>query len=343
MSDHPPFLPRWRALAGLCLWLLCLWGSFWVEPAAAEAISRTEYAEVELVTERAQPAAGQAFTVALAIRPKSGWHSYWENPGGAGQPVSVEWQLPAGAEASALRYPAPKIFKLSGIVNHVVDAPALLLSDIQLPATMRAGEAFTIAVQTEFLVCDDKLCVPQSAQLTRAMTVGDGQIDPANAALFAQARAALPLAPQWPAQFTQKGTELRIALSSVPYQDLSDAHVFTISPDRMDPDTSQRFAWVDGSLHLALRAPDTAPQDPLAFVLRLQAASGGPAQSFALVAEPGTVPPLPVTPAADSKSLRSFVIATALAIVGGLLLNLMPCVFPIFGAESPAFGAGRSG
>jgi DsbC/DsbD-like thiol-disulfide interchange protein len=97
------------------------------------------------------------------------------------------WQLSQGAQASALRYPAPKILKVAGIVNHVVDAPAYLLSDISLPKTLASGDAIPLAVRVQFLVCDDKLCVPQSVQLALNLRAGNGKPDPARMADFARA------------------------------------------------------------------------------------------------------------------------------------------------------------
>lgn len=334
---HSSPAPRVRRLfVCLCLALSLCFGA--PEAAQAQASSRasyaSEYAEVELLSESAQPAPGQTWTMAFVIRPKAGWHSYWENPGGAGQPVQLLWQLPEGAKASPLRYPAPKTLKVSGIVNHVVDAPAILLTDIQLPPGLKPGTSFVISVRAQYLVCDDKLCVPQSAALARTLTVGQGQADPALTDIFAQARAALPIAPMWPVRYTQSGEEIRMAISAIPYQDIRSVHVFAVDPERLDPDAPQRFAWVQGELHVAMRAQSPRPRDPFPLVLRLEAAAGGPAQSFALEAAPGPVPPLPAETQLERKNGQLFLTSVLLAIVGGLLLNLMPCVFPILGLKA---------
>src|SRR5690349_7900750 len=101
-------------------------------PAGAQPLAAgRNHIAAELVAESATPAPGQSVTIAFSFTPEPGWHGYWLNPGDAGQPARVQWQLPQGAQASELRYPVPEKLVIQGLMNHVFNGPHAFLATLR--------------------------------------------------------------------------------------------------------------------------------------------------------------------------------------------------------------------
>jgi DsbC/DsbD-like thiol-disulfide interchange protein len=136
------------------------------------------------------PAApGGTVTLAFLMTPQPSWHGYWQNPGDAGLGMTTEWTLPKGASAGALQYPVPGTLLISGLMNHVYKTEYAVLLPLTLPADARPGTRLPIRVKLGWLACTDEVCVPEEAELSAEITVGQpGSPD----ARFDQWRMALP-------------------------------------------------------------------------------------------------------------------------------------------------------
>ena len=106
------------------------------------------------------------------MRPKPGWHGYWLNPGDAGLPMSVEWQLPPGVAAGPLRYPVPGKLTIAGLMNYVYERDYAVLVRLTIPAG--ASGAIPIRAAARWLACTDKICVPEAGTIALDLPVGAG-------------------------------------------------------------------------------------------------------------------------------------------------------------------------
>ena len=301
-------------------------------PALAASSAQLENTRVELVSEVGAPAPGQRFTIGLVMKPKPGWHTYWENPGDSGMPTRAHWRLPKGVTVSGFRYPVPETYIVAGLMNHVYGEENMLLADVTVP--QGASGDLPLKARIDWLVCDDKICIPEGADLALTLPVGDGVADPAQKARFDAARSALPRQLAEPASFRTEGGRIRL---SVPFADtgsVTAAHFFASGDD------SFLFA-----------APQVVSRTPTALIIEGEAVPGsrpsavpgllrierdGEVMGLTLTAQPGEVPvgqPL-AGAAAKSGGMAAFWPALGLAILGGLILNLMPCVFPILSLKA---------
>ena len=99
-----------------------------------------------LETETINPAPGDIVTVAIVMDPKPGWHDYWVNPGDAGTPLELQWQLPAGASAGPVRAPVPETLIVSGFMNHIYKAKHAFLVDLKIPQNGVVGQKLDIKI-----------------------------------------------------------------------------------------------------------------------------------------------------------------------------------------------------
>ncbi|WP_448585030.1 protein-disulfide reductase DsbD family protein [Thermaurantiacus sp.] len=308
-----------------------------VSPAAAAPVAEQPHTRVELLVETREPAPGRPFTIGIALTPKPGWHTYWKNPGDSGIETRARWQAPPGTRVSPLRYPVPKPFLVAGIMNHVFEGEAVLLADVTLPKDVRGP--FSLGARLDWLVCDDKLCVPEAATLDIPLRTGSGAADPAAAARLAAARAALPVRSAEPARFAHEGERLRLALP-VAADGVRAAHFFPDVYGALDHAAPQRLGQTEGRLVLETRPASNAAPAAFSGVLRLELADGR-ILGVELAAREGPVPP--ARPLDEARRVPAFLPAFGLALLGGLLLNLMPCVFPILSLKAMSLARAGAG
>jgi thiol:disulfide interchange protein/DsbC/DsbD-like thiol-disulfide interchange protein len=282
----------------------------------------------ELVSEG--PAApGTSVLLAFRMTPQEGWHGYWQNPGDAGQGATFTWDLPSGWRTAAPQYPTPQTYVLAGLMNHVYEQEYAILVSLTLPADAKPGARLPLRVHAEWLACSDTLCVPQDAVLSTEMTVGSGPRDPR----FDRWRAALPAPLGSPARFALADQRIRLGIPLPAAVKLEQPHFF-VSEDRVvEYAAPQGFARKGDLLVVTLARRSFEPLAPnaLSGVLRLNAAGDGVSVSAA----PGTVPS-DATPIADASTpaVPALPLLLVLALAGGLLLNIMPCVFPILSLKA---------
>ena len=261
-----------------------------------------------------------AFDIALVTTPEPGWHGYWgENPGDAGFPPKLEWSAPAGARFGPWRWPTPTTLKIAGLMNYVYDRPFAPMTSVRLPAA-RDGPAPALRLHLDYLVCTASICVPeqQTLEVVLAAPVVAGALD--------QWRAALPRPLGSAVTYQADATGLRIAAPYPASAPLADPYLFPATAGAIDyaaPQTVTR----DGDR--VLIATTGKPSGRFEGVLRV-----GPGQAFRLIATPGVV-------AGAQGWMGKAAVAFAFALLGGVILNVMPCVFPILSLK--ALGLVRSG
>ena len=310
-----------KAIAPLMLLFAALAVSF----SSNAAIAQTNNISAELVAEGAAVHGGQVM-LAIHFTPKPGWHGYWKNPGDAGYGMQLDWQLPAGWQAGEPLYPVPRQLLISDLMNHVYKGPYAVLIPVTVPQNAAPGQAVKISVAAQWLACTDVICVPETASLQAIVpapgTPNDGR--------FAGWRAAIP------PQIDQSGTFeitrqfLRVAIPLPAALELPDPHLYVGNVDLVAYGAAQRFSRSGNALiaEIPLALFGDAPSNIegiLAFEdgegVRFAAIRGAvPSGGVPLVGSAGETPPL--------------IILLLGALAGGLLLNIMPCVFPILSLKA---------
>ena len=306
--------------------LLC----FAFAPTLHAAPVQTPHLEVELVSAARTIEPGKPFTVALRLRPDEHWHTYWKNPGDSGMATAIQWSLPAGFAAGPIEWPAPQRIPIPPLANFGYEGEVLLLTQLRPPATLEPGRTVALRANAEWLVCKD-ICLPGSAALEAPLRVASGvpEADPHWGIVLAEARRALPQPLDgWSASVSQSGTSIAIRLR--PERETGhELRKLVFFPDE------------DGIIENA--AEQTQQRDGDAVVLRVKAAGGIGSRTVLaglLVADSGwggatrgtavqVSVPVVQTAAMPSPARMTLLVAIALAFAGGVILNLMPCVFPV--------------
>ncbi|MFC3580633.1 protein-disulfide reductase DsbD family protein [Sphingomonas hylomeconis] len=303
-----------------------------LSPAAAAdtlPLGGTQHLAIALVAESQRPAAGSRVTLALDTRPELGWHGYWSNPGDAGFPATLAWTLPKGVTAGAPAYPVPGTLLIAGLMNYVFEKPYAPLVTLTVPAGLSPGTRLPVRLKMNYLVCTKTLCVPEAADLALDLAVGDGAVTPEDRARFDAWRRAIPK--PLDVKATWQVTD-GVATIAVPYPagaPLADGYFFpaTNAIDNAAPQTIAR----DGDRVLVTTKAKTGGQQ-LDGVLRV-----GPDLALAVTAQPGVV----ASGGASGGIWLAALLAFGSAVLGGLILNVMPCVFPILSIKALSLARGH--
>lgn len=305
---------------------------------------KTAHLSTELIAETTVTPGGQVW-VAIRHTPLKGWHTYWQNPGDTGLPPTVAWTLPAGVTAAPLRFPTPEVQPYMGLTNFGYGGETALLTEITNRSVLKDG-VLPIRAKVDFLVCAE-VCVPESVSLSL-----DLKVTPKPEALndFSKARAALPRPLKVDGAYSLKAETLTIGLISpadtgaaTDFAHPGGAYLFPLTGGQIDASAPQKIELGPQGFTLSLRTKKSI-DGPFSGVIRF--ASG---RAYQVTVAPGTPPTvargLGAPPQArPAIGLMSVVAAMGLAFAGGLILNLMPCVFPVLSMKLLALArAGHDG
>ena len=291
-----------------------------------------ELVQAELIAEPAAIAPGEPFWIGIRLRIKQGWHVYWRNPGDSGEAVSVAWRLPPGFAADPIAWPTPSRIPVAHLVNFGYERETTLLARIVPPATLAAGTPIRLDADVAWLVCE-KECIPGEARLSLVLPDAAPGTSPSlevrTRALFDTARAALPQPTPWPARMDVGSEWVTLSVSAPNLQRIRSGTFFPYAETLIQHAAPQQLQLTSSGLTLRLQrsALSTGLPPDAGGVLVLDTTSGPtamPQQAFAFAN-------IPVSPAAlhATASLAAILQAALLAVLGGIILNLMPCVFPV--------------
>ncbi|OYY70907.1 protein-disulfide reductase DsbD [Sphingomonas sp. 28-63-12] len=308
-------------------------------PANAQApdpYSKGPHLATTLIAESMTPAAGSTVTLAYDVTPQPGWHGYWQNPGDAGFPAKFAWDLPAGVTAGAPLYPVPTTLIIADLMNYVFEHHYTLLITLQIPAGLAPGTALPVKLRSNYLVCTEEICVPEAADLTVDLVIGDGAITPEARAQFDGFRKALPKPIGMAARYQIDGKTVRIEVPYPAGTPLAKAYFFPVTPGAITYAAPQKLVR-DGD-RLVIETQAGTAKGPIDGVLRIADATG-----LSVNATPGPVAPAPGGSQAGgvpADILTATLIAFGGALLGGLILNIMPCVFPILSLKALSLAKG---
>ena len=289
---------------------------------------------VSLVPETSAVAPGGTVTLAFVMRPNPGWHGYWQNPGDAGQPPRVEWRLQPGWRAGALRYPVPDRLILFGLMNYVFERDYALLVDVVVPDSAEPGATVPIDGRFDYLVCTNEICVPETANFSTQIAIGAPRDrNPA----FDAYRQALPRPLGSEGRFAIAGGNLRLAIPLPANVAVEDPYFYPATEQALAYAAPQRISRSGDMLIVETSAAAQAGQaSAIEGVLEI-----APGIGLSLVARRGDVPaagtPVPSSGGGDAPAgggTSDILLALLGALVGGLILNVMPCVFPILSLKA---------
>ena len=275
----------------------------------------TAHTIASLITGTDGSTAGQPVLVGLRLHMAPGWHTYWRNPGDAGFPPSLTVQLPNGGKVGDIAWPAPQ-----RITEGTVTAFGYT-GDLVLPFAVTPSAApLRLQAHANWLVCRD-ICIPQEAELSLDVPAGASQPSP-QASLLAAASASVPQPAPFTASLTPDGT-LTLSGSNLP-GGITAAEFFPLNDGRTETIGAQTPERHDHSLTFPIKlSAATGSPGPVAGVVTLTGSEG--TGSFTVSATP--------VAAAQAQTPWLFLLP---AFAGGLLLNLMPCVFPVLAMKAMA-------
>ncbi len=324
--------------------------------AAAQSPAPPVHIRADLIAERGAVPPGEEVMLAIRFQPEAGWHGYWENPGDAGFGLRLQWQLPAGiAPPGPAQYPVPQTLLIGKLMNHVYEGEHAVLLPLRIAAGARPGQTIALLVDADWLACTDRECVPQRARLSGAVTVAaPGSALPAPDPRFLAWRGAIAPALDQPGRFKLEaatGGKLRIAIPLPAGAGIDNPHLFLQQNGVIDYAAPQRFTRAGDELRITLSPPPGGVLEAptaLSGLLRIGLTPDGKPLGLQVQMQPGAVAQGGTAIAAgagngtgagsDSANTATPGLFWALlgAIAGGLMLNAMPCVFPILSLKALA-------
>jgi thiol:disulfide interchange protein DsbD len=303
--------------------------------AAESAPVRSARSVATLVAEVDQAGAGEAFRIGLRLRLAPGWHTYWRNPGDAGAPAEIALALPAGAAAGPIEWPAPRRIPYGPLVNHGYTGEVLLPLRVTAPASIAPGGTLHIEAEATWLACAE-ICVPEEGRfrLDLPVVAGPGRLDPRLAPLFTAAEASRPRPSPWTARAAfpagRGPGSLTLADAALSPSTVREAEFFPDAPGVLDHAAPQPLTLREGSLTLGLARPGGAEAPPPATLSGVLALTDGAGARAAYAVDA----PVEAAPAGPAAAVPGLWPALAWAFLGGLILNLMPCVFPVLAMKA---------
>jgi thiol:disulfide interchange protein DsbD len=296
---------------------------------AAAAANGTHPVTARLLPEAMSVAPGTTLWVDLHLDIAPGWHTYWRNPGDAGLPTEIAWTLPAGFTAGDIVWPVPEHFVVDGLGNYGYRDAVDLLVPITASQSVEPGGTTNLAAAVSWLVCSD-ICIPGEAKLALALPVGADPPtpDPAVKDLFTAARSHLPKPAGFETRFAVTGKELRLILPELAFAGFEQprATFYPFDANVIDAAAEPKLQrGGQGSELLLTRASTPAATVPATLngVLVVHGGSGAE-QAVSLHAAPAAAAPM-----GESSGDIAWWQALLFALAGGVVLNLMPCVFPV--------------
>ena len=312
---------RFNLRLALVLFLIC----FFPHSTFSNSYFNTGQSSVTLLTESNQVGGEETLLVGLEFNLSPGWHTYWENPGDSGEGASIKWNLPSGFKASTILWPGPKRIPVEPLMTYGYEDKALLLTEIKSPKEF--SNPVKISAKINWLTCKD-ICIPQEGQVD--MTLIKGQ-KVANQFTSKLKEVALTVPKNFPSPYRVSVINEKIFLQfeKEGSRNISEAYFFPNEYGLINYTADQKLERNDNSFSLELSSAEVQLEtNTLKGVLNLKVDGIKEFYTLDLPLEKNTNNPLVTI---------SLLTAIIFAFLGGIILNAMPCVFPILSIKILSF------
>jgi len=304
---------------------------FYPAYAADRSGASTQQAELDLITQFVRVSPGQELYLGIRVALEEDWHIYWKNPGDTGLPTHVDWVLPSTFVVGPMLWPTPSRFKLENFVNFGYGRTVIFPFQLKVAEHALPGQ-HPFSAKVSWLVCKD-LCIPGEAELFMDLQVGDLAISTADASDIERALKEMPReAPEdwFDVTVSQEG-QWSLDLSRLESTVIS-AEFFPAKSNVIVYQAPQTLVSAASGMHLRGRlSPDyTSSKTSFEGVLAVTDKASGKILSYDLRRTPKEFLALqsPIY-SLGTQSISSLWLAICFALMGGMILNLMPCVLPV--------------
>ncbi len=300
----------------------------------------TDQVKAQLITSVDAVHPGDEILVGVQERIIPHWHTYWINPGDSGLPTTIDYVLPKGSTVEGIQWPTPSRIVLGPVTNYGYENEVILLSKLKVPEDIQAGSEFPIQAKVKWLVCDE-ICIPQKVDLALNLpAVLPGIASGNGSPLIKAAQTTLPTTSPWPYSIVKSENTLAIRLTDTQFNKSNIKNVW-FYPEKWGKivhNAEQPWKISGDTLEIQLKSGDEplTSDEKLSGVLSvtIDGPEGSVTQGYQLSANALAVPTIS---AIDAKA-PDLVLSSALflALLGGIVLNLMPCVFPVLSIKAIA-------
>jgi thiol:disulfide interchange protein DsbD len=291
------------------------------------------HGSVELLSKYNSAARTGPLRLGLHFQLEPGWHIYWKNPGDSGQAPRIHWTSPVGVDAGEIDWPAPDRLTAGPLVDFGYEGDVLLPISLGVPTKASNGKPLVLRGEVRVLICRE-VCIPGRAEVSLSLSVQDGALaaNPEVAALFSRAESRLPvkMPSSWRLSAAQSGDQISLKVSGTPLP--TGAMFFPGSAGQVEYAAPQRSEQRGGDFRLTLVRPQDGkgPLTTLDGILRLP--QGSSPAAYLISTEVSKEPPAPSGGSGVTRD--GLLVMTLFAFAGGLILNLMPCVFPVLSIKA---------
>lgn len=305
-------------------------------------IAKTENVTAQLEADITTIAPGDTFNIVLKKQIREHWHTYWLNPGDAGMPTQIDWTLPEGVEAGEIQWPVPKTIKLGPLINYGYEGEVAYVIPMRTSADLAPGQTLTINAIATWLVCED-ICIPEQAAFS--ITIQTGAQTIANAPWRAAAQTALNAVAK-PITGIQTGAvlngeTLRYSFAGAALKNVRQAYFFPVDTGAVYHAEPQLLSKGVNGFTLWTKPGFRAREGlsgPIEGILTFDE------QAVTLSVQPGAAPagsgadtPPGTADKTQTQNMGALLQALVFAFIGGVILNLMPCVFPVLSMKAMGF------
>jgi len=322
----------------------------------------------QLVSSHDDVAPGQDLHIALRTLMDPEWHVYWLNPGDSGEPVQIRWNIPDELSAGDIVWPLPDAIPTGPLLNYGFENEVFFPVPFKVSESARPGDVLTVTADVFYLVCKD-ICIPEDTELSLSLVVGEAAADPVWGEVIEDALENAPKAGPASGGIVYEDGQVAFRLVDLPEGDFSKAHFFPESGGMVTHAAPQIVTQTDQGLQLQTEAgfewEDGKPEHGRGVLAyndgRVLAYNDGrkhtgiwvdldmdsaPNIGAAIIAASPEGTETSSTGGADSSVISAvpsvgFWGAIIGALLGGLILNIMPCVFPIVSLK--ALSVAKSG
>ncbi len=292
----------------------------------AQVYEGKELVRAELLSDTSAVVPGKPFTIGLLLRMAPGWHTYWAFSGDAGLPTELKWKLPSGWKVGEIQWPIPlKTIDPGDIQTYGYENEVLLMQEVTPPQKIDTSTA-KLSTEASWLVCE-KICVPGNATPQLELPVSTTS-QPANSEMFARYRRLLPK--NWPdssaatANWSRTGPDLRLKITSETLANYAALDFFPLPQQAVvvgHPAIESR-----NGKEVVFRIPIESSEKKVSSIAGLVVYSQNPNGEDRAAWQISSAPTASAAGPAPARGILTFLL---FGFLGGLILNLMPCVLPV--------------